>query len=208
MSPQETYHPQSTYISRVRPCLSPRPNWEPPTPSPAVPTRTIGEKAYHSVYTMCYYWIKCPIQYCFPILSGLCLQYKNCLDRVRERVLKDPPLISLLHPPLYFHATWARIYNLLNTEKINYPQRNFVDSISPINVISPICFHLCREGNDNNDISFWKLKISRGSYLYQELLIFCPHVWILPRGPVFLNCVKNLSEQSTLYVLFPSSCKS
>jgi hypothetical protein len=32
------------------------------------------------------------------------------------------------------------------------PQRNLVD-ISPINVISPICFHLNGMGNINDDIS-------------------------------------------------------
>jgi hypothetical protein len=35
---------------------------------------------------------------------------------------------------------------------IKGPQRNFVD-ISPINVISPICFHLSRIGNINDNVS-------------------------------------------------------
>ena len=48
------------------------------------------------------------------------------------------------------------------------PQRNLVD-VSPTNVISPICFHLNRMGNGNDDISsekhFENSKTSRGSYL-------------------------------------------
>ncbi len=61
----------STYIIYLgtTQCLSPRPNWDPPNPSPAtpqetpgtkeggggggVPTPTTGEKASHSVYSVC-----------------------------------------------------------------------------------------------------------------------------------------------------------
>jgi hypothetical protein len=53
------------------------------------------------------------------------------------------------------------------TKKRRETQRNLVD-VSPSNVISPICFHLNREGHGNDDISsaehFKNSKTIRGSY--------------------------------------------
>jgi hypothetical protein len=67
--------------------------------------------------------------------------------------------------------------------------RNFVD-ISPINVISLICFYTFTVGNGNADIStdehFENEKISRGSYLYLDLVIF-----VFYRDPVPLNKYKS-----------------
>ncbi len=54
------------------------------------------------------------------------------------------------------------------------PQRNLVD-VSPINLISSICFHLNRVGNGNDDISsddyFDNSKTVSGSYLDQSLVL-------------------------------------
>jgi hypothetical protein len=53
--------------------------------------------------------------------------------------------------------------------------RNLVD-VSPMNVISPICFHLNRVGNGNDDITseehFENSKTVRGSYLDKSVVIF------------------------------------
>ncbi len=72
-------------------------------------------------------------------------------------------------------------------------QRNSAD-ISPINGISPLCFHLNREGNRNsNDNSsseehLENSKTSRVSYLYIELYIFSRYLnSLVPRNPVPLN---------------------
>ncbi len=55
------------------------------------------------------------------------------------------------------------------------PQRNSED-VSPINDLSPICFHLNCVGNGNDDIPsddhFENLKTNRGSYLDLEVVIF------------------------------------
>jgi hypothetical protein len=66
--------------------------------------------------------------------------------------------------------------------------------ISPINVVSPICFHLYRIENGNDDISseehFESSKISKRTYIYLEPLIFCPYIWILSRKSVPLMFIK------------------
>jgi hypothetical protein len=74
------------------------------------------------------------------------------------------------------------------------PQRNSV-VISPINVSSPICFHLNRMGNDNDNISpeeyFENSKTSRGTVLiyYQNCSFLSKFKFYLVTQSLNRNCL-------------------